>query len=482
MRSTCGSCRGQPTSCRSSAMFESPFERRAVAVALYRRAAATLRRSNMSAAWPGSRIPAAEIRADRRYVQLRSRLERRPAGSRAFRSCRRPTSADLKPHVAVRTPEAFRLRLMAAALCALRSLLDRARVPAAGAAQRRSGGAAGRPDALRHRPDEPWWRCAIRCATRCPSSPRSPESSRGLALLVAGLARSTSKRRRCAARCSAPLGCALSCSRRCCCSSAAGRERAAQGQPARRAAGRGYPAARRARARRATSRDGSSCCASCSQQPTPSRPWLRHVQRARGGRTSGPASSAWRWCWRSSSCRRTSVRRWCSRASSWRSTAIATAAARSSFAGFGLRALRLRGRRTGSASRPRSGSAWRSGSIPGTTACPAATRSRMACGRWRPARCGAAGLAGQPALDARRTHRLRAGGCRRRARVRRAWRCSSRCTRCWLALPSRRGARARRLHRVARARHRARARRAGLRHRERRCSDCFRSPASSRRF
>ena len=63
------------------------------------------------------------------------------------------------------------------------------------------------------------------------------------------------------------------------------------------------------------------------------------------------------------------------------------------FVGFGMLAAgfargvrdRLPGRR--------SGSACASGPTPGTTACPAATRSRTACGRWRPARPGAVALA-----------------------------------------------------------------------------------------
>ena len=51
-----------------------------------------------------------------------------------------------------------------------------------------------------------------------------------------------------------------------------------------------------------------------SEPPTPSRPWLRWRARAALEGRAARSWSAWRWCWRSSSCRRISGPRWCCRA------------------------------------------------------------------------------------------------------------------------------------------------------------------------
>jgi cell division protein FtsW (lipid II flippase) len=97
-------------------MFESPFERRAAAVALYRRTAAHDVPLEHVGGLARVTIPAIEIRADRRYVQLRSRLERRPE-LRDVPVLSPADLANLKAHVIVRTPAAFRLRLLTAVLC-----------------------------------------------------------------------------------------------------------------------------------------------------------------------------------------------------------------------------------------------------------------------------------------------------------------------------------------------------------------------------
>ena len=97
-------------------MFESPFERRAAAVAVYRRTALHDVPLEHVGGLARVAIPATEILADRRYVQLRSRLERRPA-IQSVPVLSPADLADLKPHVVVRTPETFRLRLVSAALC-----------------------------------------------------------------------------------------------------------------------------------------------------------------------------------------------------------------------------------------------------------------------------------------------------------------------------------------------------------------------------
>src|SRR5215203_2491407 len=87
-------------------MFEFPFERRAAAVALYRRAAADDVPLEHVGGLARVTIPAAEIRADRRYVQLRSRLERRP-GLQGVPVLSPIDLAILKAHVIVRTPDGF---------------------------------------------------------------------------------------------------------------------------------------------------------------------------------------------------------------------------------------------------------------------------------------------------------------------------------------------------------------------------------------
>ena len=97
-------------------MFESRFERRAAAVAIYRRTALHDVPLEHVGGLARVAIPATEILADRRYVQLRSRLERRPA-IQSVPVLSPADLADLKPHVVVRTPETFRLRLVSAALC-----------------------------------------------------------------------------------------------------------------------------------------------------------------------------------------------------------------------------------------------------------------------------------------------------------------------------------------------------------------------------
>ena len=91
-------------------MYESSFERRAVARALHRRAIAVDRPLTHVGGLAEVTIPASEIRADRRYVQLRARLERRPDAP----SVPVLTSADLfalKPYLTVRTLDDFNARV-----------------------------------------------------------------------------------------------------------------------------------------------------------------------------------------------------------------------------------------------------------------------------------------------------------------------------------------------------------------------------------
>src|SRR5687767_3831628 len=61
-------------------MFVSPFERQEAARALYRRATADPRLEHVGGL-AAVTIPAAEIRADRRFVQLRARMDLRPAAT-----------------------------------------------------------------------------------------------------------------------------------------------------------------------------------------------------------------------------------------------------------------------------------------------------------------------------------------------------------------------------------------------------------------
>ena len=95
-------------------MFEDRKERQAVAGALYRRATAEAPPLEHVGGLAAVTIPAAAIRANRRFVALRSRLERRPA----LEHVPVLTSSDLtaiKPHVAVRTAREFSARIWRAA-------------------------------------------------------------------------------------------------------------------------------------------------------------------------------------------------------------------------------------------------------------------------------------------------------------------------------------------------------------------------------
>ena len=95
-------------------MYEQPFERRAAALALYRRASSANPLDHVGGLARVT-IPSAAIRSDRRYVELRSRLERRPTLHDV--PVLSPTDlAILKPRVVVRTREAFRRRCAIAAL------------------------------------------------------------------------------------------------------------------------------------------------------------------------------------------------------------------------------------------------------------------------------------------------------------------------------------------------------------------------------
>jgi cell division protein FtsW (lipid II flippase) len=90
-------------------MFASPFERQEAARALYRRATADPRLEHVGGL-AAVTIPAAVIRADRRFVQLRARMDRRPAATDV------PvlSQADLfaiKPRLSVRTLGEFNARV-----------------------------------------------------------------------------------------------------------------------------------------------------------------------------------------------------------------------------------------------------------------------------------------------------------------------------------------------------------------------------------
>lgn len=97
------------------AMIEVPFERDAVARALYARATALDPKIENVGALAGVTIPAAVVRADRRFVALGERLDRRPelAGVPALTAAE---LASFKTGVVVRTPEEFRGALWIAAL------------------------------------------------------------------------------------------------------------------------------------------------------------------------------------------------------------------------------------------------------------------------------------------------------------------------------------------------------------------------------
>jgi cell division protein FtsW (lipid II flippase)/cell division protein FtsI/penicillin-binding protein 2 len=96
-------------------MFDEPFERLAVARAVYQRASIEKPPLEHVGGLAAVTLPALEIQKDRRYLVLRSRLERRPGASAvpAF------TSADIaaiKPELTVRSEAAFRSRVRTAVL------------------------------------------------------------------------------------------------------------------------------------------------------------------------------------------------------------------------------------------------------------------------------------------------------------------------------------------------------------------------------
>jgi cell division protein FtsW (lipid II flippase) len=96
-------------------MFEQPFERRAVALALYRRATTGTAPIDHVGELARTGLPAAEVRRDRRFVELRSRLERHPAVQQV--PVLSPADlAAIKPRVVVRTPSEFRDAIASAAL------------------------------------------------------------------------------------------------------------------------------------------------------------------------------------------------------------------------------------------------------------------------------------------------------------------------------------------------------------------------------
>ncbi len=96
-------------------MITVPFERDAIARALYARATALDSKIENVGALSGVTISAAEVRADRRLVALRSRLDRRPDLER-IPVLTATELAALKPGVIVRTPGEFRASLVIASL------------------------------------------------------------------------------------------------------------------------------------------------------------------------------------------------------------------------------------------------------------------------------------------------------------------------------------------------------------------------------
>ena len=89
-------------------MFEEPFEREAAARALYRRAVAEAPPLDHVGGLAGVAIPAATIQSDRRFVELGSRLRRRPGAERV--AVLTPADvATLKPHLIVRGRSEFLL-------------------------------------------------------------------------------------------------------------------------------------------------------------------------------------------------------------------------------------------------------------------------------------------------------------------------------------------------------------------------------------
>jgi cell division protein FtsW (lipid II flippase)/cell division protein FtsI/penicillin-binding protein 2 len=91
-------------------MFASPFERQEAARALYRRATAVDPRLEHVGGLAAVTVPAAVIRADRRFVQLRARLDRRPAATDVPVLSQTDLFA-IKPRLSVRTLGQFNARV-----------------------------------------------------------------------------------------------------------------------------------------------------------------------------------------------------------------------------------------------------------------------------------------------------------------------------------------------------------------------------------
>src|SRR5947209_8686383 len=94
--------------------FSSPFERDVVAAALYRRAMADPPIEHVGALADVT-IPAADIRKDSRFAELRARLDRHPGLARVPALTPSDLSA-LKSSTIVRTPDEFRRQVRGAAL------------------------------------------------------------------------------------------------------------------------------------------------------------------------------------------------------------------------------------------------------------------------------------------------------------------------------------------------------------------------------
>lgn len=91
-------------------MYPTEFERQAVAHALHQRAIAVDARLEHVGGLAEVSIPAAEVRGDSRYVQLRGRLDRRPEAERVAVLTQGDIFA-LKPRLAVRSLEQFNARI-----------------------------------------------------------------------------------------------------------------------------------------------------------------------------------------------------------------------------------------------------------------------------------------------------------------------------------------------------------------------------------
>jgi cell division protein FtsW (lipid II flippase)/cell division protein FtsI/penicillin-binding protein 2 len=96
-------------------MFESPFERQVAARALFRRATLDAPPLEHVGDLASVTIPAAEIRNDRRLVELRSRLERH-AGLENVPVLTAADVASIRPRAVVRTLQEFRARIGRAAM------------------------------------------------------------------------------------------------------------------------------------------------------------------------------------------------------------------------------------------------------------------------------------------------------------------------------------------------------------------------------